>query len=427
MTGSWARRPARTASADQRVVVTGMGAMTPLGCTVDEYWQGLLSGRSGAGPITQFDPTGYPTLIAAEVKHFDPLDYMEAKEARRLARFSQFAVAAARVALEDARLKIDPSEATEVGVYLGTGIGGFVPTEQECRAMVAKGGTRINPFFIPMMLPNMAAAQVSRFFGAKGYSATTITACAAGTQAIGEAAEVIRRGHAQVMITGGAEATICELGLAGFSIMRALTTRNDEPEKASRPFDSGRDGFLPGEGAAIMVLESLSHALRRDAPILAEVVGYGCSSDAYHVVMPEPEGMGASQAMSAALADAGIAPEEIGYINAHGTSTPLNDVTETKAIKRVFGEHAYKVPISSTKSMIGHLLGAAGAVEAVACIMTLREGRVHPTINLDQPDPDCDLDYVPHVSREVAVRYVLSNSFGFGGQNACLVLARYDG
>jgi 3-oxoacyl-[acyl-carrier-protein] synthase II len=360
------------------------------------------------------------------VKDFDPRDYMDGKEARRMARFSQFAVAAARTALEDASLTIGNGDAGEVGVFLGTGIGGLGTLEQECRTMVAKGGARINPFFIPTMLPNMAAAQVSRLLGIKGYTSTTITACAAGTQAIGEAAEVIRQGKVQVMLAGGTEATICELGLAGFCIMRALTTRNEEPTQASRPFDAGRDGFLPGEGSGMLVLESLPRALRRGARIYAEIVGYGCSSDAYHVVMPDPEGEGAQRAMVAALADARVRPEEIDYINAHGTSTPLNDCTETKAIKRVFGEHAYQVPVSATKSMIGHLLGAGGAVEAIACIMSLRTGLVHPTINLDEPDPECDLDYVPNVARPVDVRLALSNSFGFGGQNACLVLARYE-
>ncbi|MDA8216945.1 MAG: beta-ketoacyl-ACP synthase II, partial [Dehalococcoidales bacterium] len=378
-----------------RVVVTGLGVMSPLGCTVSEYWEGLVSGRSGVGRISSFDPSAYPAQLAAHVWSFDPLDYIDAKEARRMARFSQFAVAATRVALEDARVKIGPDNAADVGVFLGTGIGGLANIEQECRTLVARGGSRISPFFVPSMLPNMAAAQVSRVFGAKGYSSTAITACAAGTQAIGEAAEVIRRGVAHTMIAGGTEAPLCEIGLAGFAIMRALTTRNEEPTKASRPFDLTRDGFVPAEGAGILILEELGHAIRRNAPILAEVVGYGCSSDAYHLVMPEPEGEGAASAIEAALADAELAPADVDYINAHGTSTPLNDATETRAIKRVFGERAYQVPISSTKSMIGHLLGAAGAVEAIACIMSLRDGIVHPTINYETPDPACDLDYVP--------------------------------
>ena len=427
LSSNGAREAWRAVRHQRRVVITGIGAMTPLGCTVQDYWQGLLSGRSAARRISFFDPSAYPSQIDAEVTGFDPRDYMDFKEARRMARFSQFAVAAARVALEDARLKIGPANAEQVGVIIGTGSGSLGSSEQECRTMIRKGGSRINPFYIPMMLCNMASAQVSRLFGAKGYSSTPVTACAAGTQAVGEAAEVIRRGAATVVIAGGSEAPICELGLAGFCIMRALSTRNDEPTKASRPFDAGRDGFLPGEGAGVLILEDLGHALRRGAPILAEVIGYGCSSDAYHVVMPDVDGEGAARAMRAALADAGLQPEDISYINAHGTSTPINDATETKAIKRVFGEQAYRVPISATKSMIGHLLGAAGAVEAIACIMSLRDGIVHPTINHDTPDPECDLDYVPNEARRVEVNYALSNSFGFGGQNACLVLGRYEG
>ncbi len=411
----------------RRVVVTGMGAMTSLGCTVAEYWQGLVSGRSGARPISQFDASKYPTRIAAEVWDFDPLNYIDQKEARRMSRFSQLAVAATRVALEDARLKITPSVADRTGVLVGTGIGGLSNIEQETKTMLAKGGMRVSPYLGPMMLPNSASAQVSRAFGLKGYSSTIITACAAGTQSIGEAAEAIRRGAVDAMVAGGSEAAICEIGMACFSVMRALTTHNDDPARASRPFAAPRDGFLPGEGAAVLVLEEREQALRRGVPILAEIVGYGCSSDAYHMVMPEPDGDGAARAMAAALADAGLAPTAIDYINAHGTATPLNDATETKAIKRVFGEHAYRVPISSTKSMIGHLLGAAGAVEAVACIMSLREGVVHPTINYATPDPACDLDYVPNEARGANLRYVLSNSFGFGGQNACLVIARHEG
>ncbi len=420
-------RPLEWRRGRRRVVVTGIGAITPLGRTVEEYWRSLVAGRSGVGYITQFDTSNYPTRIAAEVRDFDPLDYMEAKEARRMARFCQMAVAATRSALEDARLTIRPAEAGAVGVIVGTGIGSLTTIEGECRTMLAKGGMRVSPFFGPMMLPNAASAQIARLFGAKGYSSTTVTACAAGTQAIGEAAEVIRRGFADVMLAGGSEASICELGLACFCVMRALSTRNEEPTRASRPFDAGRDGFAPAEGAAVLVLEELGHALRRNAPILAEVLGFGCSSDAYHMVMPEPTGEGAARAMANAIADAGLQPADIDYINAHGTSTPLNDATETRAIKRVFAERAYRIPISSTKSMIGHALGAAGAVEAVACIMSVRDGIVHPTINYEVPDPECDLDYVPNVARRVAVRHALSNSFGFGGQNACLVFGRHEG
>lgn len=411
----------------RRVVVTGMGAVTPLGLTVEEFWRGLVAGRSGAGPMTLCDPTGYPCTIAAEVKGFDPLSYMEAKEAKRMARFSQMAVAATRMALEDASLDLGAEDLERIGVLVGNGNGGFPTTEQECRVLVAKGGMKINPFFMPMILPNMAASQISLLFGIRGYSSTVITACAASTQALGEATEVIRRGKADVMIAGGTEAGISQLGLAGFCVMRALTTRNSEPTRASRPFDAERDGFLPGEGAAMLILEGLEHALLREANILAEVVGYGVSSDAFHIVAPDAEGEGAARAMRWALADASLAPGEVDYINAHGTSTPLNDAVETLAIKKVFGEDAYRVPISSTKSMIGHLLGGSGAVEAAACIKTIQEGTMHPTINYEHPDPACDLDYVPNQARRKDVRVVLSNSFGFGGQNVCLVFQRFEG
>jgi len=411
----------------RRVVVTGMGAVTPLGLSVEEYWQGLIEGRSGIGHMTLCDTTGYSCTIAGEVKSFDPANYMDKKEARRMARFSQLAVAASRMAVEDAHLCLDSEDRERCGVLLGNGNGGFPTIEEECRVLVARGGMRMNAFFMPMILPNMAASQVSLAFGLKGYTNTVITACAASTQSIGEAAEVIRRGKADVMFTGGMEAGISQLGLGGFCVMRALTTQNDEPAKASRPFDAKRDGFIPSEGAGVFVLESLDHALRRDAPILAEVAGYGVSADAYHIVAPDAEGTGAIRAMRWALEDAGITTEEVEYINAHGTSTPLNDVTETLAIKRLFGERAYRIPISSTKSMIGHALGGAGALEAVACVKTMNEGIIHPTINYEYPDPQCDLDYVPNTARRQRVNTVLSNSFGFGGQNACLVFKRYEG
>ena len=417
--------PARI-DVNRRVVVTGMGVIGPCGKTVAEHWRSMVEGRSGIGPITVFDPANYPTRIAGEVRGFDPRDYMDAKEARRMGRFSQLAVAAAREAVAQARLNIGPANEEDVGVYMGTGIGGLDTVEQDCRTMVLKGGNKISPFFVPIFLPNMAAAQVSRTFGAKGYNATTITACAAGTQAIGEGAAVIRAGRAKVIIAGGTESALCELGLAGFCIVRALSGRNDEPTKASRPFDLGRDGFVPAEGAGIVILEDLEHALLRDAAILAEIVGFGCSNDAYHIVMPDPEGEGAARAIRFALQDAALRPEDIDYVNAHGTSTPLNDISETKAIKRAFGQHAYRVPISSSKSMTGHMLGGTGAVEAITCIMSLRHSVVHPTINQETPDPECDLDYVPNVARQVACRYVMSNSFGFGGQNACLICARYE-
>ena len=410
----------------RRVVVTGMGAMTPLGESVESFWEGLVQGRSGIGPMTLCDPTPFPCRIAGEVLGFDPDNYTDRRETRRMARFSQLAVAATRQAMDNARMDPTRVNAERFGVLLGNGNGAFLTTEEGARTLVEKGGMRISPFFMPMILPNMAAAQVSRLFGAKGYNNTVITACAASTQSIGDAAEVIRRGAADVMITGGTEAGISQLGLAGFSVMRALSTRNEEPEKASRPFDAQRDGFVPAEGAGILVVEGLDHALRRDAPILAEVVGYGASSDANHPVQPDEDGAGAARAIRWALEDAGITPADVDYINAHGTATPLNDASETAAIRRAFGELAYQVPVSGTKSMIGHALGGAGGMEAVACVQTICTGIIHPTINYETPDPACDLDYVPNEARRKEVRVVLSNSFGFGGQNACLVFQKYE-
>ena len=409
-----------------RVVVTGMGALSPLGTTIDEFWNALLQGRSGIGPISLIDPSSYPCKIAGEVTDFDAADYMDPKEAKRMARFSQLAVAAAGLALEDARLDTQKLDQERLGVVMGNGVGGFPTTEENARVLVEKGGMRISPYFIAMILPNMAASNVSRLFGLKGYSSTIITACAAGTQAIGEAAVALRRGAADVLLAGGCEAGICELGLGGFNVIKALSRRNDEPEKASRPFDATRDGFVPAEGSAMFVLESLQHATDRGADIIAEVVGQGVSSDAFHAVQPDDDGSGAARAMRWALEDAGIGPGEVDYINAHGTSTQKNDLSETLAIKKVFGEGAYKVPISSTKSMIGHALGGAGALEAVASICTISSNEVHPTINYEVPDPECDLDYVPNESRRMRVDTVLSNSFGFGGQNACLVFRRFQ-
>jgi 3-oxoacyl-[acyl-carrier-protein] synthase II len=411
---------------ERRAVITGMGAITPLGLSVEEFWQGLREGRSGAGPLTRVDGTDYPTKIAAEINDFDPEEYMDRREARRMARFSQMAVAAASQAIADAGLKLDEEDRTRVGVVLGNGNGGYPEIDQTMRTIVAKRGTRIDPLYLPKTLPNMAASQISLQFGIKGYNSTVTTACAAGTQAMGDAMELIRRGRADVMVTGGTEAGISELGLAAFSIMRALSTRNDEPEKASRPFDAERDGFVCGEGAAIFVVESLEHARARGVPILAELVGYGASADAYHLVVPCADGEGAARAMRWALEDAGVRPEDVDYINAHGTSTPLNDASETNAIKQLFGEQAYRVPISSTKSMIGHGLAASGALESVACVKTLQTGIIHPTINYEHLDPECDLDYVPNVARQADVRIILKNSFGFGGQNACLVFKRYE-
>ncbi|MSQ12544.1 MAG: beta-ketoacyl-[acyl-carrier-protein] synthase II [Dehalococcoidia bacterium] len=411
----------------RRVVITGMGVISPLGETVEAFWSGLVSGTSGVGPTTLYDASELPTRITGEVKGFNPDTYLDSKEARRMARFSQMAVAAATAAVQDAKLDMAREDGERMGVILGNGNGGFDVIAEQSKVQMTKGMNRVSPFLIPMMLPNMAAANVSRLLGLKGYTATAVTACAAGTQAIGEAAEVIRRGDADVLVTGGAEANLCQLGIAAFCVMRALSTRNEEPQKASRPFDKNRDGFVPAEGAACLVVESLEHAERRGARLLAEVIGWGVSSDARHPVAPDETGDGALRAMKWALQKAGVRPEDVDYINAHGTSTPLNDAAETKAIKRLFGDYAHKVPISSTKSMIGHTLGASGALEAVACVMTIRDGTMHPTINYETPDPECDLDYVPNMARKKDVRVVLSNSFGFGGQNACLVLRRWEG
>jgi 3-oxoacyl-[acyl-carrier-protein] synthase II len=404
-----------------------MGAVTPLGQGVETFWNNLVAGKSGVGPMTLCDPTDYPCRISGEVRDFDPAQYLDAKEARRMARFSQLAVAAAGMAVSSARLNMAQEDSYRVGVILGNGNGGFPTLEENCRVLASRGGMRMSPFFFPMVLPNMAAANVSRLVGAHGYSSTTTTACAASNQAIGEALEVVRRGAADVMLAGGTEAGISQMGLAGFAVMRALSTRNEEPERASRPFDAGRDGFVPAEGAGVLVLESLEHAQARGATILAEVAGFACTSDAGHLVQPEETGASAAAAMGLALADAGVSLDQVDYINAHGTSTPLNDAVETAAIKRLFGDCAYRIPISSTKSMIGHALGAAGALEAVACVKTITDGLIHPTINYETPDPACDLDYVPNQAREKDVAVVLSNAFGFGGQNACLVFRKFEG
>ena len=408
-----------------RVVVTGMGAVTPLGVSVDEFWKGLISGRSGIRPITLCDASQYPCRIAGEIPDFDPGKYMNPKEARRMARFSQVSVAAASMAVEDSGLDIGLEDQERIGVVLGNGAGGLSTTQDACEDMNEKGSMRINPFFIPMMLPNMAAANVARIFGAKGYNSTVVTACAASNQAIGEAGEAIRRGVVDIVLAGGSEASITEVGLSGFCILKALSTHNEEPSRASRPFDAQRDGFVPAEGGGILILESLEHAMNRGANILAELAGYGTSCDAFHAVQPDETGEGASRAMRWALADAKIGPEDVDYINAHGTSTPLNDRIETMAIKNVFGDRAYNIPISSTKSMTGHALGGAGALEAIACVKTLQDGVIHPTVNQEHPDPSCDLDYVPNLARHQNVNVLMSNGFGFGGQNTCIVLRRY--
>ena len=410
-----------------RVVVTGMGAMSPLGESVAEFWAGLVEGRSGIDRMTITDPTDFPCKFSGEVLGFDPTRYMDRREARRMARFSQLAVAAAGEAVADAGLDLESVDRERVAVVLGNGAGGYPETEQAVRTLVERGGMRISPFYMPSMLCNMAAANVSRLFGLYGYTNTVVTACAAGTQGIGEGAEVIRRGAADIVVSGGTEAGLCQLGQGGFNVIRALTRRTDDAAKVSRPFDADRDGFVPGEGAGILVLESLDHATGRGARILAEVAGQASSSDGFHPVQPDEEGRGAARAIRWALDDAGMGPDDLDYINAHGTSTQLNDLAETRAIKSALGERAYGVPVSSTKSMIGHALGAAGALEAIACVMSIREGVIHPTVNYETPDPECDLDYVPNDARSAPVGVALSNSFGFGGQNACLVLRRFDG
>ena len=413
-------------NATTRVVITGMGAMTPLGESVEEYWDSLVNGRSGIGPMTLCDPSEFPSTISGEVTGFDPGDYIDRREHRRMARFSQLAVAAAAVAIEDSGLNLSKENVDRIGVVMGNGNGGFPTTEDNARILVRRGGMRMSPFFIPMILPNMAAANVSRIFGLKGYTSTVITACAAGTQAIGEAAVALQRGVADVIVGGGCEAGISQLGLGGFNVIKALSRQNEEPWRASRPFDAKRDGFVPAEGAAVLVMETLEHAVDRGAEILAEVTGYGVSSDAFHAVQPDEDGTGAARAIRWAIEDAGLEPGDVSYINAHGTSTPINDHVETMAIKLALGDDAYKVPISSTKSMTGHALGGAGALEGIACVKSIKQGIIHPTINYENPDPDCDLDYVPNEAREADVVHALSNSFGFGGQNACIVFSRLD-
>ncbi len=414
-------------NARRRVVITGIGAISPLGLTVDKLWNGLIEGRSGIGYVEQIDTSAYPVKVAGEVRGFEPEQYMDRKEARRMARFSQFAVAASAEAVRGAGLRPGSVDPERLGVVLGNGYGGLPNTDEAVRTIVHKGGMRVDPFYMLKSLPNMAASQLTLHHQAKGYTGTIVTACAAATQAMGEATNVIRRGEADVMLTGGTEAGICELGMASFCVMKVLSTRSDDPTKASRPFDAKREGFVSSEGAGVFVIEELEHAKARGALILAEIVGFAATADAYHIVAPCADGDGAARCMRLALADAGVGPEEIDYINAHGTSTPLNDASETLAIKSALGEHAYQVPLSSSKSMLGHALGASGALESIACVKTLQTGIIHPTINYEYPDPDCDLDCVPNVPRRADVRVILKNSFGFGGQNACLVFRRYEG
>lgn len=409
----------------RRVVVTGIGMITPLGLDTEKSWEGLVNGKSGIGPITQFDDKAIPTQIAGEIHGFDPEKYIEPKEIKKMDRFIHLAVAASQMAMDASGLTITPENADRVGVIVSAGMGGLPAIERVHDAYREKGFRRITPFFIPMTIINEAAGILSIRYGAKGPNLSIVTACATGTHSIGEAFKTIQRGDADAMIAGGAESCICPLGVGGFNAMKALSTRNSEPQRASRPFDAERDGFIMGEGSGIVVLEDLDSALMRGARIYAEVAGYGASGDAYHITSPAPNGEGAARCMTAAMKDAGIGPTDMGYINAHGTSTKFGDELESIAIKTVFGDHAYKIPVSSTKSMTGHLLGAAGGVEAVISILALERGLLPPTINLDNPDPECDLDYVPHTARRAQVDVVMSNSFGFGGTNACLIFKRF--
>ncbi len=411
----------------RRVVVTGLGALSPIGTTADEFWSSLLQGRSGVGPITKFDTEGYPTRIAGEVRNFDPLNFVDKKDARRLDPYLQYAVASSVLAVQDAALDTGKVDGSRFGVLIGSGIGGISTLLESHRNLLEKGPDRVSPFFIPMIIANMASGLVSIRFGARGPNSSVVTACATGNHAIGDSFKIIQRGDADVMIAGGSEAIIIPLTIAGFCSMKAMSTRNDEPTKAMRPFDATRDGFVCGEGAGILILEALEHALARDASIYAEIVGYGMTGDAHHMTAPDPEGDGAMRAMTLALRDAGLDVSAVGYINAHGTSTPYNDKFETLAIKRVFGEHARRLAVSSTKSMTGHLLGAAGGVEAIATVLALHHGVLPPTINYETPDPECDLDYVPNQARKQNVEVALSNAFGFGGTNATLAFRTYLG
>ncbi|BBO84425.1 3-oxoacyl-[acyl-carrier-protein] synthase 2 [Desulfosarcina ovata subsp. sediminis] len=409
----------------RRVVVTGLGLITPLGVGVDTTWSALCEGRSGIGEITRFDASAFTTKIAGEVKDFNAEDFLPKKEAKRTERFIAYAVAAARMAVEDARLTIDETNGHRVGVITGCGLGGLQILETTARNIQEKGPKRVSPFFIPMMIGNMAPGMISIHLGAKGPNISVATACAAGSHAVGDACNTIRRGQADAMITGGVESVVTPTCIAGFNAMKALSTRNDDPQQASRPFDRDRDGFIVGEGAGMIIIEEREHALARGATILAEMVGYGQSGDGYHMTSPSPDGDGMIRCMQAAIDSAGISCEEIDYINAHGTSTPLNDLYETRAIKKVFGDFAPKVPVSSTKSMTGHLLGGAGGVETAFTVLALKNGIIPPTINLENPDDECDLDYVPKVARKADLTYAMSNSFGFGGTNASLVIKRY--
>ena len=410
----------------RRVVVTGVGLVSPLGIGTEANWAALCAGQSGIGPITRFDPTHFSARIAGEVKSFDPLQFVDKKDVKKMDVFIQLAIAAADFAMNDARLKVNPECATRTGVFIASGIGGFSTIEREHKALIEGGPRRISPFFIPAAIINLAAGQVSIRFGAKGPNSATCTACSASAHAIGDAFEIIRRNDADVMIAGGSEAAITPMGVGGFAAMRALSTRNDDPQRASRPFDKDRDGFIMGEGAGVIILEELEFARRRGATIYAELVGYGMSADAYHITAPSEDGDGGMRVMQAAIKQAGIDPAAVDYINAHGTSTPYNDKLETLAIKRVFGDHARKLAISSTKSMTGHLLGAAGGLEAGITVLAIRNQMIPPTINYETADPECDLDYVPNTKRAASIQYALSNSFGFGGTNGALLFKKFD-
>jgi 3-oxoacyl-[acyl-carrier-protein] synthase II len=410
----------------RRVVITGLGVVSPLGCGTAKNWDALLAGRSGIGPITQFDATQFLVRIAGEVKDFDPADWIEKKEIKKADRFAQLAIAAAQMAVDDAGLRVTGDEQERVGVVLGVGMGGIATIEEYHRILLESGPRRLTPFFIPRLIANIAPGQIAIRFGFTGVNYTTASACASGGHAVGEAYRLVASGMQDAMLTGGAEAAVTPLGVGGFQAMRALSTRNDEPERASRPFDRGRDGFVTAEGAGVLVIESLERAVARGARVYAEIVGYGANADAFHITSPAPEGPSAARCMQLALLDGGIDPLDVDYINAHGTSTPYNDANETQAIKRVFGEHAARLAVSSTKSMTGHLLGGAGGVEAAYTALSLLHGTVPPTINYESPDPECDLDYVPNRPRRLAIRVALSNSFGFGGTNACVAFRKWE-
>jgi len=409
----------------RRVVVTGIGAVTPLGNDIDTTWSNIVSGKSGVGPLTRLNPDDYPAKVVAEVKEFNVENFIEKKDARKMDRFTHYAVAASLMAVKDSSLEINEQNSHRVGVWIGSGIGGMETFEQQYETFLNRGYRRVSPFFVPMMIPDMAAGQVSITLGARGFNSCTVTACATGTNSIGDAFKVIQRGDADVMVTGGTEAPITKMSMAGFCANTALST-NPDPNTASRPFDKNRDGFVMGEGAGIVVLEELEHALARGAKIYAEIVGYGATGDAYHITAPAPGGEGGARAMKMALEDGGLNPEDIVYVNAHGTSTDYNDKFETLAIKEVFGDHAYKLAISSTKSMTGHLLGAAGGVEAIFTVLAIKEGILPPTINYETPDPECDLDYVPNQSRKQEVKAAISNSLGFGGHNATIAFRKFE-